>query len=324
MLNRHHFLKTALLIAVCGILVCISGCRASPAPAKILIYTGATSGTFYPLGEALAKIINSKVAGVEASAASSGGSVDNARAIAARNAGLALMQNDIADYAYKGSEMFAGSLVSNIRGIASWYSDTVQFITLKESGIKAVGDLKGKRVAVGAAGSGTKVDATAILNAAGINAQNTTILDRDFTEVAASLQDKTIDAGCIVAGTPTQAVADLAASREIYILAISDDMYNTLKQQYPFFTRQMIPSGTYKGLDTDIQTVGVLSMLVTRMEIPEDTVYNITRAMFENLDVLIAAHVRARDIHLNTALEGMIIPLHPGAQKYYQEKGLVR
>lgn len=316
---------TVLVFTLALVGLSISGCSTAAVKVeKISIFTGGIAGTYYPLGEALASIINSKVAGVEASVISSGGSVDNARAIAVKDAGLALIQNDIADYAYKGNEMFTGNTVSQIRGIASWYPETIQFVTLKDSGIKTISDLKGKTVAVGAPGSGTRVETLTILDAAGINPQNTTTLDLDFKEVVASLQDKTIDAGCIVAGIPTSAVIDVANSQEIYILETTDDSYNTLKKQYPFFTRQLIPSGTYRGLNKDIQTVAVLSILVTRAEIPENTVYNITRAMFENLATLVAKHTRARDINLNTALEGMTIPLHPGAQKYYKEKGFIK
>jgi uncharacterized protein len=307
-------------------LVVLSGISCSSVPArveKLSVYTGGTSGTYYPLGQALAGLINSKLDGIEASAVASGGSVDNAGKIAIGEAGLALIQNDIADYAYRGSQMFAGNPVGNLRGIAAWYPETVQFVTLKEFNIQAISDLKGRRVAVGAPGSGVKVEAMAVLGAAGITPQNTTILEMDFKEVAQALLDKTIEAGCIVAGFPTPAVSQIAGSREIYILEITGDIYNTLHEQFPFFIRQAIPPGVYNGLDGEIQTVAVLSMLGTRAEIPEETVYNITRAMFENLDVLAAAHVRAGDIHLNTALAGMTVPLHPGTQKYYRKQGLI-
>jgi TRAP transporter TAXI family solute receptor len=315
---------TVILLTLALLVLTLPGCSAADRVEKISIYTGGVTGTYYPLGEALAGIINNKVAGVEAAAISSAGSVENARAVAEKTAGLALVQNDIADYAYRGREMFLGRPVSNIRGIASWYPETVQFVTLKESGIKTINDLKGLWIAVGTPGSGTRVEAMSILNSIGINSQNTIMRELDFNEVTASLQDATIDAGCIVAGIPTPAVVELAGSREVSILETTDDSFNTINKQYPFFTRQIIPSGTYRGLDKDVQTVAVLSMLVTGADVPEKTIYNVTRAMFENLDALVAGHTRARDINLDTALVGMTIPLHPGAQKYYREKGLLK
>lgn len=326
-LSKHLGIMMVIVLLLSSALVgsSILGCSTIPTKVERLsIFTGGTSGTYYPLGEALSNIINSKVAGVEASAVSSEGSVANARKIAEKEADLALIQNDIAEYAYKGNEMFAGSPVSNIRGIASWYPEIIQFVTLKEFDIETISDLKGKRVAVGAPGSGTMVEALAILGVAGINHQNATILDLDFKEVAVALQDKTIEAGCIVAGIPTSAVIDVANSQKVYILEITDDIYYAIKKQHPFFVRQLIPSGTYKGLDKDIKTVAVMAMLVARADLSEDIVYNITKAMFENLDTLVATHTRAKDINLNTALEGMSIPLHPGAQRYYKEKGLVK
>lgn len=315
----------ALLLSLSLIGLPIMGCSTAPVKVEsVSIYTGSISGTYYPLGEALANIINSKVNGVQSSAVSSGGSVANAGEIAKKEAELALIQNDIADYAYNGTEMFAGNRVDNIRAIAAWYPETIQFVTLKEFGIKAISDVKGLRVGVGAPGSGTMVEALAILDKAGINRQNTTIRDLDFKEVAIALQDKTIEAGCIVAGIPTPAIVDVANARDVYILEITDDIYNSINKQHPFFVQQLVPSGTYKGLDKAIKTVAVKAMLVTRADMPDDIVYNITKAMFENLDILAAAHPRARDINLNTALDGMSIPLHPGALKYYKEKGQIK
>ena len=312
------------LLALTLPLLWLPGCTdVSSKVEKIFIFTGGTSGTYYPLGEALADIINTRVDGVKALAVISGGSVENALAIEARDAGLALIQNDIADYAFQGSEMFAGSAVSGIRGIAAWYPETIQFVTLKESGIRSIEDLKGKRVAVGAPLSGVKTEAMAILDAAGINPENTVIRDMDFREVVIALQDRSIDAGCIVAGVPTPAVVEAAGNCDIYILEITDQDYDILSRKHSFFIRAEIASGVYRGLDKDIRTAAVMSMLATRADISENTVYNITRAMFETLETLGSAHIRGKDININTALDGMTIPLHPGAEKYYREKGLL-
>lgn len=290
---------------------------------KLAIFTGGESGTYYPLGQALARIIDSEVKDMEASAVSSEGSVSNARAISAEEAGLALIQNDIADYAYKGSQMFSGSPAGNIRGIAAWYPETIQFVVLKESGIMSIGELAGKRVGVGAPGSGTAVEALAILGMAGINKQNSDIQYLDFKEVAAALQNGSIDAGVVTAGLPTPAITELSGAREVYILEIPDGIYDSIKELHPFFVRQSVSAGTYNGLGQDISTLGVMAMLVTRESLPEETVYNITKAIFENLEILVDAHPRAGDINLDTALEGISIPLHPGAERYYRELGVL-
>ena len=324
-------LVVALLSLLALIVACVPAPATTPAapppkpkPVKITILTGGTAGVYFPLGGALAKIINEYVEGVEAAAVTSGASVTNARKIGEKEAELALLQNDIAAYAYNGTEMFKGKPVENIRGIATWYPEIIQFVTLKEFGIKTLGELKGKKVGIGAPGSGTAVEALAILGTAGVTRENADLRDLDFKEVSYALKDKTIHAGCIVAGIPTAAVMDVATVRDVYIVEIPDDIYQDLKARFPYFIRQSIPAGTYKGVDKDVKTVAVLAMLATRADMPEDVIYKITKAMFEHTDILVATHKRAKDITLETALEGMPIPLHPGAEKYYKEVGLIK
>lgn len=295
---------------------------ACPAPVeKVTIYTGGTAGTYYPLGGAMAKIITDYAPGVEATAVTSGASVTNARKIGEKEADIILLQNDIASYAYYGAEMFEGSPVENIRGIATLYPELIQIIALE--GINTVYDLKGKKVGIGAPGSGTAACALQILNAAGITGANTDFRDLDFKEVSTALKDKTIDAGVIVAGIPTAAVIDVATVREVMPVAVPDEIYEKIKSQYPFYVKTLIPAGTYKGMDKDVQTVAVMAMLAIRSDFTEDVVYEITKAIFEHTDILVATHKRAVDITLETALDGMSIPLHPGVEKYLKEKGLL-
>ncbi len=289
----------------------------------LTILTGGSAGTYYPIGGAMANIINKYVEGVEATAVTSGASVANARKISEKEAELALLQNDIAYYAYHGVEMFKDNPVKNIRGIATLYPEVIQIVTLKDKGIRTIYDLKGKKVAVGAPGSGTAVDALQILEVAGINESNTQFEYLSFKEVSDALKDGTIDAGFIVAGIPTSAVMELASVRDVYIVEVPDEIYEKLKEKYPFYTQYTIPAGTYKGLDKDVKSVAVMAMLATREDIPEDVIYKVTKAIFEHTDELVEAHQRAKDITLETALDGMSIPLHPGAEKYYKEKGLI-
>ncbi len=295
----------------------------TPTVYHLTILTGGAAGTYYPIGGAMANIINKYVDGVEATAVTSGASVANARKLGSGEAELALLQNDIAYYAYNGVEMFKDNPIKNIRGIATLYPEVIQIVTLKDKGIKTIYDLKGKKVAVGAPGSGTAVDALQILEAAGINESNTHFEYLNFKEVADALKDGTIDAGFIVAGVPTSAVMELASVRDVYIVEVPDEIYEKLKEKYPFYTQYTIPAGTYKGLDKDVKSVAVMAMLATRDDIPEDVIYNVTKAIFEHTDELVEAHQRAKDITLETALDGMSIPLHPGAEKFYKEKGLI-
>jgi TRAP transporter TAXI family solute receptor len=313
-----------MLLAV--IVMLVPGCGA-PGPAqvqKLTIFTGGTAGTYYPLGGGLAKIINEKTKVAEASVVSSGASAANARKIAEKEAGLALIQNDVAAQAYNGEEAFKDGAIKNIRGVATWYPETIQFVTLKEFNIRTLADLKGKKVGIGAPGSGTVIEALAILGGAGINRQNAELRDLDFKEVALGLQDKTLQAGVVVAGIPTAAVTDVATTRDVYIVEVPDEAYNAIKGKFPYFVQQTIPANTYKGMDKSVKTVAVMAILVTREDVPTDVIYQITKAMFENLDTLVATHARAKDISLKGAVEGMPIPLHPGAEKYYKEKGILK
>ncbi|ADB58365.1 TAXI family TRAP transporter solute-binding subunit [Archaeoglobus profundus] len=297
----------------------------TPEVYHLTILTGGAAGTYYPIGGAMANIINKYVYvdGVEATAVTSGASVANARKLGSGEAELALLQNDIAYYAYHGIEMFKDNPIKNIRGIATLYPEVIQIVTLKDKGIRTIYDLKGKKVAVGAPGSGTAVDALQILEAAGINESNTHFEYLNFKEVADALKDGTIDAGFIVAGVPTSAVMELASVRDVYIVEVPDEIYEKLKEKYPFYTQYIIPAETYKGLDKDVKSVAVMAMLATREDIPKDIIYKVTKAIFEHTDELVEAHQRAKDITLETALDGMSIPLHPGAEKFYKEKGLI-
>lgn len=314
-------MKRILLVGLLAISLVALGVGCAPGAVKVTIYTGGTAGTYYPLGGAMAKIITDYAPGIEGTAVTSGASVTNARLIAEKEAEIVLLQNDIASYAYNGVEMFAESPVENIRGMAVLYPELIQIIALK--GINTVYDLKGKKVGIGAPGSGTAACALQILDAAGITSANTNLSDLDFKEVSSALKDKTIDAGIIVAGIPTAAVTDVATVREVMPVAVPDEIYEKIKTQYPFYVKVTIPAGTYKGLDKDVETVAVMAMLGVRADLSEDVIYEITKAIFEHTDILVATHKRAVDITLETALDGMSIPLHPGAEKYFKEQGLI-
>jgi TRAP transporter TAXI family solute receptor len=305
------------LLLAASLVVTMAGCTVKPA--ELTMVTGGTGGTYYPIGTAIAGVITDNVANAEATAVTSDGSVANAKSLGSGEAELALIENTIAYYAEQGIQMFEGEAVKDIRGIATLYPEIVQIVTLKEYDIKSLADLKGKRVGVGAPGSGTAVHALAILKAAGMDETNVDIQYLDFSECADGLKNGTLDAGYVVAGTPTSAITDLASVKDIAIVTVPGDIYNQLSSKYPFYVAVSLPGGTYAGVNTDVQTIAVMAMLATTVDVSKDLVYEMTRAIFENTDVLAAAHPRGKDITLESALDGMSIPLHPGAEKYYEE-----
>lgn len=295
----------------------------TPTPYEIKIFTGGTGGVYYPLGTKLADMLNRYSGGrITASASTSGASVANARALATGDANLVFIQNDIAFYAYNGLYMFEGNPVKVIRGVAVLYPEIVQIVVRADSGIRSLSDLEGKIVAVGAPGSGTAVEAEIILRAAGLW-DKITPQYLDFRQASEALKLGQVHAAFIVAGIPTAAVQELAATTPVNLVSIPSDLVEKLKAQgYRFFVPVTVPKDTYNGMTSDVQTLAVLAMLAVRADVPDDVVYMILDIMFKHLDELRAAHARAQAISLEKALEGMPIPLHPGAVKYYRDKGI--
>ncbi len=319
--GRLKLLAMAVLLLAALLALPAAGC--GPATEELTMVTGGTAGTYYPIGQAMAGIITDNVTGAEVTAIASEGSVANARSLGSGEAELALIENTIAYYAQLGIRMFEGEAVADIRGIATLYPEIVQIVTLQEYGITELSDLAGKKVGIGAPGSGTAVHMLAILAAAGLDETSLDIQYLDFAGCAAGLADGSIHAGCIVAGIPTAAVTDIAAAEDIAIVSVPAAIYATLSSQYPFYVTAVIPGGTYQGVAQDTGTIAVRAMLATRADLSEDLIYQATRAIFEHTDVLIATHPRGSDITLATALDGMPIPLHPGAERYFTEQGLI-
>ncbi|NJE47000.1 TAXI family TRAP transporter solute-binding subunit [Thermococcus sp. GR7] len=313
------------LVAVLVLAVVIAGCIGSEGgqttqTQEITIYTGGTSGVYFPLGSKYAEILSKN--GVNAKAVTSGASVANAKAIGDGTAQAAIMQNDVAYYAYHGLYMFEGNKIEKLRGVAALYPETVQFVVRADSDIKSLQDLAGKKVAIGAPGSGTAVAAEQILKAAGVW-DSIQKVNQAFSEASQSLKLGQVDAAVIVSGAPTPAVNQIAVQTPVRILPIPDDILNKLKNEgYIFYVRQVLPKDTYNGMTEDTPTVAVKAVLVVSADLPEDVVYQMTKILFDNVAELQKVHAKTQYISLETALDGMSIPLHPGAAKYYEEKGM--
>jgi uncharacterized protein len=287
-------------------------------PEFISILTGGTGGTYYPLGGSFAEIIKDET-GIDTNAETSGASAENMTTIKNGDAEIAFSQTDIASYAVDGKLMFENNKVENVKAIATLYPETIQIVTTKESGITSVEDLKGKKVSVGAPGSGTVANAEQILEVHGMTFDDIEKQDLSFDESTQGIQDGTIDAAFVTAGTPTGAVESLGATEDVVIVPIEQDKIDSLIEKYPFYVKEEIPSGTY-GLASVVTTVAVQAMLVASSDLSEDVVYDITKAIFENLDKV--THAKGKLIKVENALNGVGIDVHPGAQKYFDEKGV--
>ena len=307
----------AALIAGCG---GDSGSSAGGGKQFLNIATGGTAGTYYPLGGALAELLNQNIKGMNASAQSTGASVANVNMLKDGSVDIAFIQNDIAYYAANGKEMFKDNKVENIRGIAALYPETVQFVTTADKGIKSIADLKGKKVAVGASGSGAEANARQILGAYGLTYDDIDVQYLSFGEAADALKDGNVDVGVVVAGFPTAAIQDLAANKSAALVNIDAEHVDKLKKQYPYFTEITVPKGTYPGQEEDVSTVTVKCVIVTTDKLSDDLGEQIVKAIYEHLDRMKAAHAVGKYITKDTALEGMSIKMNAGAEKYLKAK----
>ncbi len=316
--------RLALLCALMALMTALlTGCGGGGEKAggkKFLnIATGGTAGTYYPLGGAMAEILNKAIPGMNASAQSTGASVANINMLRDGSVDLAIVQNDITYYAANGTEMFKDKKVSNLQGIAALYPETCQFLTLEKSGIKSVMDFKGKRIAVGAAGSGTEANARQIMEAYGLTYKDIEVQYLSFGEAASALKDGNVDAAFVTAGYPTAAIQDIASQHPIRLLPVDPDKADALIAKYPFYTKTTIPAGTYAGFNEEIPAVSVMAILITTDKLDAGLGYDVTKAIFSGLDRLQAAHSVGKMITKEGAMKGMSIKMNGGAEKFFKE-----
>ena len=312
----NFFKRFVTAVCVLALAVGIAGCGGNGEKEKFInIATGGTAGTYYPIGGAIAEVLNKN--GMNASAQSTGASVANINMLKDKQVELAIVQNDITYYAVNGLEMFKeGGKIENLFGIASLYPETCQFVVLESSGIKTIADLKGKRVAVGAAGSGAEANARQILEAYDITYDNVEEQFLSFAEGAYALKDGTVDAAFVTAGYPTASVQDVASQNKIRLLPIDDEQIKKLSEKYPFYTKTVVPKGTYQGFDEEVTTVSVMAILVANDAINAELGEKLTKAIFDNVDKIAAAHAAGKNITKDGALKGLdFIKMNEGATK---------
>lgn len=307
------------------------------------IATGGTGGTYYPLGGVLAQALTTKVADVIVTAQSGNASTANLNLIRSHSIESAFVQNNTAYQAYNGTDQFEGNPVKNVRGIASLYPEVIQIVTRKEAGIKSIYDLKGKSVIPGDRGSGTAVDAENILKQAGMSFDDFGSLDwLSFAGISQRMQDNQADVGFITAGIPTSSVMELVSSTPVTILSLDDDLIKKITAAHPFYAKVAIPANTYADQSEPVNTVAVMAQWVCDADVSEELIYTLTKALWEpgfhvlrkkdgqpepapaGAEIMAQAHAKGKDVTLDTALSGMAIPLHPGAERYYREKGLIK
>jgi TRAP transporter TAXI family solute receptor len=303
------------------------------------INTGGTAGTYFPIGGLIANAISNPpgsrtcadggscgVPGVVATAVASNGSVANVSAIASGSAQSGFTQSDVAYWAFNASGIYEGRpKVDVLRAIANLYPESFHLVARKGAGIKSIKDLKGKRISLDEPGSGTLVDARLILAAYGLTEKDVKAEYLKSQQAADKLKDNALDAFFSVSGWPLGAIAELAATTGIDLVPIDGPEAESLIKAYSFFAADEIPDGAYKGV-SGVKTVSVNAIWATSSKQPDQLIYNITAALWNpsTRKLLDSGHSKGKSIKLETATQGLGIPLHAGAEKFYKEKGLIK
>ncbi len=317
--------STSRGIVAAGVLALSLGLGATAAKAQefINVLTGGTSGVYYPLGVALAKIYSDNIEGVQTQVQSTRASVENLNLLQQGRGEIALALGDSVMAAWEGdTEAGFPQPLDKIRAIAAIYPNYVQIVASAESGITDLEGLRGRSLSVGAPASGTELNARAIFAAAGMSYEDLGMIEYlPFGESVELIKNRQLDATLQSAGLGVGSITDLAISIPTNIVAVPAEIAESMGAP---FIAATIPAGTYQGQDEDVSTVAITNILVTHDDVSEEMAYQMTKLLFENLDEMVAAHAAARDITAENAPQGLPIPLHPGAERYYREAGLLQ
>ena len=315
-MKLKHLLASALIIASTG-----------PAMAQqqfVNVLTGGQSGVYYPMGVALSQIYAKAIPNVRSTAQVTKASAENLNLLQAGRGELALALGDSVSDAWKGdAEAGFKTKLDKLRGLSGTYNNYIQIVAGVDSGIKTLADLKGKRISVGAAKSGTELNARAIFKAAGINYSDLAKVEYlAFGESVELMKNRQLDATLQSAGLGVASIRDLATAVNIIVIPVPADVVSKVGDAA--YQVAIIPANTYPGQTTDIATAAIPNFLVTHSGVSNELAYQMTKSMYEGLDTLYAAHNSAKTIKRENAIKGMPIPLHPGAERYYKEVGLIK
>jgi len=291
------------------------------------IATGGTGGTYYPLGGMLAQLISNKVTiggkKLAATAETAGASVANAQLLARKDIESAFVAADILDAAYSGKGQFEGKPVKNLRALGALYPEQVQLVTLASANVRSFRDLKGKSVSSGSPGSGQWQLLGDLLEAYGMTRKDIGEDLSSFTQSVDKIKDGNLTASLITAGAPTASISELANARDIRIVPLAGPEIEALRKKQPYYAIVTLPANTYKNTPP-VETLAVMAIWATHDGLSDQMAYEVTKALYENTETLGQVHPKGKEITLKTALQSISIPLHPGAERYYREKGVLK
>ena len=307
------------LLLVLAMMLSLVACGGST---TMTMGTGSPTGTYYAYGGIIGQYITNN-AGINVNAVSTGGSKDNIQGIDVGDYQLGTVQSDVMHYAWNGTRSFEeDGKVETFRTVAGIYAEAVQLVTVNPD-IKSVADLKDKKVSIGAPGSGVFFNAMDVLAAAGLSEKDIKPQYQNFDESADALKDGKIDAAFIVAGAPTPAITELSMTNDnVRIVPIDGDIAEKLMKDNTFYSVYKIPAETYKNQTEEITTVTVKATLIVSAHASEDDVYNLTAAIFDNIEAIAKEHAKGAELSLENATDGLTVPFHAGAAKYFKEKNI--
>ena len=315
MKSIKKLISIILVATVC--LGMLTGCEK-----RMMFGTGGTAGTYYAYGGVIAQYITNH-AGVKVTAVSSGGSKANIQSIQDGDFQLGFTQSDVMAYAWDGTKTFEkDGPVHEFRILGGLYDETVQLITMDEN-ITTVEDLRGKSVSIGEAGSGVYFNAIDVLEAADITLDDIKPQYQSFEASKEALKDGKIQAAFIVAGAPTTAITELATTNGVYLVNIEGDLRDKILKSCPYYSPLQIPADTYPGQPEPIETITVKATVIVSADLDEETVYNMTAAIFDNADAIAVENAKGKELSIDAAVKGMAAPFHKGAAKYYAEHGVI-
>lgn len=314
-------MKKALLFIAASVILLTSGMAA--AADFVNIATGPTGGTYYPVGAAMAAIWTEHIAGIKASAQSTGGTMNNIQLLGDREAEVAFADGLYFD-AYTGVKNYQGRPQVYLRSMVSLYPEAVHLLAARGSGIKSIGDLKGKRVSIGAVGGSTMLTAHQLIRLAGLDPQKDIISENlGHADTVAAFSDKRIDASVTIGAIGIASVIETTTLGIVEIIDIPEDIVKKICEETPYFAPLTLAAGTYKGQDKPVKTFCSPNILAVHEKVDAELVYRMTKTLFENKADLISVSARM-DSMKPEAVSTVRIPLHPGAERYYKELGLIR
>jgi TRAP transporter TAXI family solute receptor len=313
--------KLITLILAMAMVLTFTACGGgSGSSSELTFATGGESGTYYAFGTVLAQHVSDKT-DTQVTAIVGNGSQANIEDLDAGSVQLAFSQSDVMSYAYQGTNLFEETgAVGSFSVLAALYLEQVQIVTMNPD-IKSVADLKGKNVSIGASGSGVYFNALDVLGAYGLTEEDINAQYLNFADSADNLKDGKIDAAFIVAGAPTTAITDLSTGGQVYLVSLDDEHAEKLIAKSPYYAKYVITKDVY-GTPEDVTTVAVGAVVIARDDVSEDDAYNFVSSIFENIPEVEAAHAKGSELSLEFATSVADVPYHPGAAKYFEEKGI--